>query len=170
MRPGCQVGGDASYDCRPVLPGLRLPIEANAGVPRRIRAIEQPRKIWREGDHGPGWHGKRAGEVERAGAGTDHQVQSGHDCGGVGKIGDLAAKVDDIGGQLGGVEIAATWPDLQDDEVDIRIGEKWGNVGEAGGADAITFGGRVAGPDNADAGVSACNPLAPACPFRGVGV
>ncbi len=52
--PSGQVGGDAADDVGPVLPGLRLPVEAHAGVPRRVGAIEQPREIRREGDHGPG--------------------------------------------------------------------------------------------------------------------
>ncbi len=103
---------------------------------------------------------KRAGEVERAGAGTDHQVQFGHDCCGICEVGDLQAEVDDVGRQLSGIEIAAARPDLQDDEVDIRVGKQRGNVGEARGADPIAFGGRIAGPDDADAWVAACDPLA----------
>src|SRR4051812_46187153 len=100
--------------------------------------------------------------MQRSGAGTDHQIQSGHDGRSVRQIVHLLTHIEDMRGQRVWTEVISTRPDLQYDELDARYREERRDVGKTGGAEPIALCPGVAGPDNAHPQRAMTDPFTPA--------
>ena len=116
-------------------PRTRLPEQARARIPGRIRAFEQPAKIGRERQQDEDRLAERAGEMRNRGVDRDDEIERGDDGRRVGKILEIFADLHDARMRAQHRRIVAPQIALQADELNLGIRQERREFASSGSSD-----------------------------------